>query len=563
LAILKAGAAYVPLDPSYPSERLAYMLEDAAPRMVLTQQRLTATLPEPRPELIELEEVTREIGGYPSSNFSSEETGARAPYRVYVIYTSGSTGRPKGTEMAHRSMVNLIEWHRQSYVDNERKRVLQFAALSFDVSFQETFTTLCTGGTLVLLDEWVRRDVRALAELLSRHEINRLFLPPLMLQRLAEFVLSADACLGHLEDVITAGEQLRVTAEIVGLFKRLGGARLHNHYGPTESHVVTSLSLTGDPKSWPALPTIGRPIANTQLYVLDESGQPVRAGATGEIYIGGANVACGYLNKPQLTAERFIPDPFGSHPGARLYKSGDLGRWRPDGTLEYLGRNDDQVKIRGFRVELAEIEAQLARHPHVKDAAVVARPDEAGNKRLVAYVTPRAQPKPAPEVLRTFLQATLPDYMIPSAFVVLERLPLTPSGKLDRRTLPAPEHAAYVSRPYTAPASDTEILLAGLWQELLQVDRVGREDHFFELGGDSVAAMHLVARLRSDMSIEMPMSVLFEHPTIAQLSPRVEKLREAGRGAGLASESDVADLLERVTSMSDAEVQVLLRKMTI
>lgn len=564
LAILKAGAAYVPLDPSYPSERLAHMLRDAAPRMVLTQKRLTAVLPEPRPELIELDEAAKECSAYSNGNLCSGEMGPGAPYRVYVIYTSGSTGQPKGTEMAHRSMVNLIEWHRESFANNERKRVLQFAALSFDVSFQETFTTLCSGGSLVLLDEWVRRDVRALAELLSRHGINRLFVPPLMLQRLAEFALSTGIFPAHLEEVITAGEQLRITAEIIGLFKRLDGCRLHNHYGPTESHVVTSLTLTGDSEAWPRLPTIGQPIANTQLYVLDQCRQPVPMGVSGEIYIGGANVACGYLNKPRLTAERFISDPFSSNPGARLYKSGDLGRWRSDGMLEYLGRNDDQVKIRGFRVELTEIEAQLARHPRVKDTAVVARADEAGKKSLIAYVTARAETRPDAHCLRTFLKAALPEHMVPSAFVVLDHLPLTPSGKLDRRALPTPDHAAYVSRPYTAPHGDTEILLAGVWRELLPVEQVGREDHFFELGGDSIAAMHLVARLRSHLSIEMPMSALFEHPTIARLSPQVERLREATISSDIAAdEGDVADLLERVTSMSDGQVQALLRKMTI
>lgn len=563
LAILKAGAAYVPLDPHYPVERLAYMLEDAAPRLVLTQERLKTVLPAAVAERIALDGESKEIEAYPNRNLSVGELGSSAPNRVYVIYTSGSTGRPKGTEMPHRSMVNLIEWHRHSFSDNEAKRVLQFAALSFDVAFQETFTTLCTGGTLVLLDEWVRRDARALTELLSRCSIQRLFAPPLVLQGVAQFAQSTGFAPTTLEDVITAGEQLRVTAEIAALFKRLDGCRLHNHYGPTETHVVTSLTLSGDPNAWPPLPAIGRPIANTQIYILDGCRQPVPIGVSGEIYIGGANVARGYLNRPQLTAERFILDPFSPRAEARLYKTGDLGRWRSDGTLEYLGRNDDQVKIRGFRVEVAEIEAQLARHPHVKDAVVVAREDVAGDKRLVAYVTPRAEGKPGAESLRTFLKTALPDHMVPSAFIVLEHLPLTPSGKLDRRALPAPDHGAYVSRPYTAPKGEIEVLLAGIWQELLHVERVGRDDNFFELGGDSIAAMHLVARLRS-LSIEMPMSALFEHPTIARLSPQVEGLREATiRGDSVALDGDVAGLLERVASMSDGQVQALLREMTL
>jgi len=517
LAILKAGAAYVPLDPNYPAERLAYMLQDAAPLVVLTQERLRAVLPASPAELMELDGKWNEIAKYPQRNLSARELELSAQNRVYVIYTSGSTGRPKGTEMTHRSMVNLIEWHRESFPASEGTRVLQFAALSFDVAFQETFTTLCTGGTLVLLDEWVRRDVRALLHLLSRRSIRRLFVPPLMLQALAEFAKSTGMFPPDLQDVITAGEQLRISAEIIGFFKHLDGCRLHNHYGPTESHVVTALTLTGDPDKWPVLPAIGRPIANTQIYILDGQWQPVPIGVTGEIYIGGANVARGYLNRPELTAQRFVADPFSAHPEARLYKTGDLGRWRSDGALEYLGRNDDQVKIRGFRIELGEIEAQLARHDQVKEAAVVAREDVPGDKRLVAYVTPRTGNNPSPEELRTLLKAALPDHMVPSAFLVLERLPLTPSGKLDRRALPAPDQEAYVSRQYEAPRDEIEEILAGVWQELLRVERVGRHDNFFELGGDSLVIAQMMERLRR-IGLSGEVRHFFQSRSLAELA---------------------------------------------
>ena len=379
----------MPLDPNYPSERLQYMLEDAAPRVVLTQEKLKEILPATQAEVIALDAKWKEIAGYSEGSLPAVELGLSAQNLVYVIYTSGSTGRPKGTAMAHRSMVNLIEWHRKSFLANEGKRVLQFAALSFDVAFQEIFSTLCTGGTLVLLDEWIRRDAQALSEFLSSQCIQRLFVPPLMLQSVAECVKTARAVPVSLQDVITAGEQLRISPEIASFFKRIDGCRLHNHYGPTESHVVTALTLTGDPDQWPVLPAIGQPISNTQIYVLDEQGQPVPIGVAGEIYIGGANVARGYLNRPELTAQRFIADPFSADPHARMYKTGDLGRWRADGTIEYLGRNDDQVKIRGYRIELGEIEAQLARHEQVKEAAVVMREDVAGEKRLVAYITQR------------------------------------------------------------------------------------------------------------------------------------------------------------------------------
>jgi len=373
LGILKAGAAYLPLDPNYPRERLTYMLEDAAPRVVLTQSKLRAVLPVGGSEVIALDEKWPEIAGYECGNFSSGERRLTAKDLVYVIYTSGSTGQPKGTAMPHGAMVNLIEWHRDSFEDSEGRRVLQFAALSFDVAFQEVFSTLCTGGTLVLLEEWVRRDVRALMKLLVDQRVERLFVPPLVLQSLAEYAQSAEMSPGALRDIITAGEQLRITPEIVSFCRRLGSCQLHNHYGPTETHVVTALTLSGDPGEWPALPAIGRPISNTQIYILDEQRQPVPIGVAGEIYIGGTGVARGYLGRAELTAQRFVMDPFNTETPVRMYKSGDLGRWRADGVLEYLGRNDDQVKIRGYRIELGEIETQLGGHEQVREVAVVAR----------------------------------------------------------------------------------------------------------------------------------------------------------------------------------------------
>ena len=392
LGILKAGGAYLPLDPNYPVERLGQMLEDAAPQVVLTETELVGVLPAGCAQVIALDEKLGQIAAYIDEDLRSEELGLSSENLVYVIYTSGSTGRPKGTAMRHRSVVNLIEWHRNTFGCAEEQRVLQFAALSFDVAFQEIFSTLCTGGTLVLLDEWIRRDAQALTELLTKQSIHRLFVPPLMLQSVAEYCKSADQVPQSLKDVITAGEQLRISSEIQDFFGRLAGCRLHNHYGPTETHVVTALTLVGDAKQWPALPSIGRPIANTRIYVLNGRMQPVPIGVAGEIYIGGANVARGYLNRPDLTEQRFVSDPYSSDPQTRLYKTGDLGCWREDGTLEYLGRNDDQVKIRGFRVELKEIEAQLARHEQVREAAVVVRQDTPGQKRLVAYVTTRRVP---------------------------------------------------------------------------------------------------------------------------------------------------------------------------
>jgi amino acid adenylation domain-containing protein len=523
LGILKAGGAYVPLDPNYPMERLRYMLEDAAPEVVLTHEELMALLPAVRSEVIALNEKLKDIAGYVDEDVSSAELGLSSADLLYLIYTSGSTGRPKGTAMAHRSMVNLIEWHRQNFRGQENRRVLQFAALSFDVAFQEIFSTLCTGGTLVLLDEWVRRDARALMEFLSSQRIERLFVPPLMLQSLAECCRDAEAIALGLQDVITAGEQLRVTPEMAELFGKLAGCRLHNHYGPTETHVVTALTLNGDPSQWPALPAIGRPVANTQIYVLDAQQQPVPIGAAGEIYIGGAGVARGYLGHPQVTAQRFTADPFTAEAGARLYRSGDLGRWRADGMLEYLGRNDDQVKIRGYRIELGEIEGQLVRHERLRDAVVVAREDVPGEKRLVAYVTLRDQEEFGPEELRTYLKATLPEHMIPSAFVVLQSLPLTPSGKLNRRALPQPNQAAYTSEQYEPPQGDVEQALAQIWQELLHVPRVGRHDNFFELGGHSLVAVRLIQCLRQK-NLALEVRSIYDRPTVAVLAGALKPL---------------------------------------
>lgn len=519
IGVLKAAGAYVPLDPNYPSERLQYMLKDAAPRMVLTQRKLRDQLPVGQADVLALDTELEKIAGYDEGNLPAAELGLTAQNLAYVIYTSGSTGQPKGTAMPHRSVVNLIEWHRESFGRPSRE-VLQFAALSFDVAFQEIFSTLCTGGVLVLLDEWVRRDVRALADFVASHRIDRLFLPPLMLQGLAEYYQAAGPVPRSLCDVITAGEQLRISSEISNLFKRLEGCRLHNHYGPTETHVVTSLTLAGRPDEWPVLPSIGHPISNTQMYVLDAQRQPVPVGVVGELYIAGVGVARGYLRRPEMTADRFIANPFSSDSSARMYKTGDLGRWRSDGTIEYLGRNDDQVKIRGFRVELGEIEAQLARYVQVREAAVVARDDTPGGRRLVAYVTPRDSRGVSVGKLREYLQELLPDYMVPSAFVIVESFPLTPSGKLDRRALPAPDLGAYVSRDYETPQGEREHILAGIWKDLLGMGRVGRRDNFFELGGDSLLIVRMMERLRR-VGRSVDVRAVYESPNLAALAEKL------------------------------------------
>jgi amino acid adenylation domain-containing protein len=518
VAILKSGGAYVPLDPNYPPERLRHMIEDASPAIILTQNRLRGLLPESKSAIICLDSpFDREFFSRAGAH-GSPPVSVTPQSPVYIIYTSGSTGRPKGTALAHRSMVNLIEWHRNEFGDGRGRRVLQFAALSFDVAFQEIFSTLCTGGTLVLLDEWVRRDVSALRDLLDGRFIERIFLPPLMLQSLAQHIRATGFIPSALRDVITAGEQLSISPEIVHVFSNLPLCRLHNHYGPTESHVVTALTLSGSPERWPSLPPIGRPIPNARIYVLNAQREPVPVGAVGEIFIGGVCVALGYFQRPDLTADRFVTDPFARAGLERLYRTGDIGRWTEQGVLEYLGRNDEQVKIRGYRVELHEIEARLLQHERVKEAAVVAREDTAGGKRLAAYIIARhPDQEPAAEQLRAYLKERLPEHMIPSAFVFLPRLPLTPSGKLDRRALPKPDDSAYVSRAYEAPFGEVEEILAGIWQQILRIERIGRRDNFFELGGHSLLIVQMMERLRA-IGLATTVRTVYGHPVLADLA---------------------------------------------
>jgi amino acid adenylation domain-containing protein len=521
VAILKAGASYLPLDPNYPRERLDYMLSDSGVAYVLIMSGEERLLPAGSFRAIPVEAKPEELNGRAgeSTMQSVVELSQRSP--VYVIYTSGSTGKPKAVVMEHGSVANLLEWHRGQLHIGQGRRVLQFAALSFDVAFQETFCTLCMGGTLVMLDEWIRKDFRALCEFLASQAIDTLFVPPVVLQGLAECCEDNKIALGSLQHIITAGEQLRITREIVALFHKLQSCRLHNHYGPTETHVVTAFTLAGKPEFWPLLPSIGRPIDNVRIYILNGYGQPVPVGVVGEIYIGGVAVARGYLGRPEMTQQRFVSDPFDTAGDARMYRTGDLGRWQPDGTIEYLGRNDQQVKVRGFRVELGEIEAHLGQHPEVKECVVIVREDEPSDKYLVAYLIPRvtsAASRPLrAEELRTALGSLLPEHMVPSAFVLLDKFPLTPNGKLDRRALPAPSTREDGSRPYELPRGEVEEIVAGIWESLLHRRRVGRYDNFFELGGHSLLIVRMMERLRR-VGLSVDARRVFKSQTLEELA---------------------------------------------
>ncbi len=509
LATLKAGGAYVPLDPAYPAERLRYMLDDAKPRVLLTERKHQDLLPSQG-----LMQVVLDEAGAAAPRAQRPRLEPR--HLAYVLYTSGSTGKPKGVAMPHRALVNLVAWQTEGA---KATRTLQFAPLNFDVSFQEIFSTWCSGGTLVLVDEATRRDPDALAEHLGTARIQRLFLPAVALHHLAQAALRATRPVVDLEEVITAGDQLRITEPIRRWFQA-GNMRLHNHYGPTESHVVTAHVLEGNPRDWPGLPPIGRPIANVAVHLLDANQRPVPVGVPGELYLAGACLADGYLSRADLTAERFVDLPLA--PPVRAYRTGDLGRLSPAGTIEFLGRADDQVKLRGFRVEPGEIERALCAHPEVSDAAVIVDTDATREKRLIAYVVPETAPL---EALPAFLARDLPEYMVPALFVPLAALPRTPSGKVDRRGLPAPVQTAPVEAPTEAPLSPTEAAVALAFEQVLGRSHVGRNQDFFQLGGHSLLAMQVVARLRGAVDAALRVSDLFEHTTVAALSRLLDSRR--------------------------------------
>ncbi|MDQ3981805.1 MAG: amino acid adenylation domain-containing protein, partial [Actinomycetota bacterium] len=445
LGVLKAGAAYLPLDPEYPKKRLAYMLGDARPKAVVEDERW--------------------FEGEPAE---AKNVNPAASDLAYVIYTSGSTGEPKGVAVTHANLAHLVDWHVSTY--GSEGRTSSLAPLSFDASVWELWPALAAGVPVVLVDPGDARDPEALVRTFSRNAVTTAFVPTATAHALLRTRAPAS-----LETLLTGGDRLTTTPPDDF------GATVVNHYGPTETTVVAT---AGRADGSDALPHIGTPIRGTRVYVLDEDLNAVPRGLPGEIYIGGRGVARGYLGRPDLTAERFLPDPFSSEPGARMYRSGDRARYRKDGALDFLGRSDEQVKVRGYRIEPAEVQAALRSHPSVEDA-VVAPASDASGRILVAYLT--GAPVPSVSELRTFLAELLPAHMIPAAFVSLDELPLTPAGKVDRAALPAPgPQRPDLDHGYEEPVTETEKLLAEIWSEVLGVERVGRTDNFFDLGGHSL-----------------------------------------------------------------------------
>ncbi|MCF5710655.1 amino acid adenylation domain-containing protein, partial [Pseudomonas syringae] len=516
LGILKAGAAYVPLDPAYPEQRLRYMLEDSVPSAVLVQSATRALPGELAVPLLDLEGGCWED----EADHDPVALAVKPDHLAYVIYTSGSSGQPKGVLIEQKGVLNLMHWYLDELKLAADDAVLLVSSYSFDLTQKNILGPLLVGGTLHLAREAFIPEV--LLEQIQRERITHINLSPSAFNTLIDANDSRQ--LDSIRRVILGGEPIQVAR-----LEMLPEPRPEfiNSYGPTEcSDVVAWHRLVDDIDCYrSSVFPIGRPIANTRIYLLDAHGQPVPIGVIGEIHIGGAGVARGYLNLPELTAERFLEDPFSAEPAARMYRSGDLGRWLADGNIEYLGRNDDQVKLRGFRIELSEIESQLAACPGVREAVVLVRELRPGDKRLVAYLTAQEGVELSAAQLREQLSQRLAEYMIPSAFVTLARYPLTPNGKLDRRALPAPEDDAYASRGYEAPAGEVEHALAQIWQALLGLERIGRHDHFFELGGHSLLAVQLVSRLRQRFEVEVALRDVFAEPTLQGLARQVANAR--------------------------------------
>ncbi|WP_081011898.1 non-ribosomal peptide synthetase [Burkholderia multivorans] len=514
LGIWKAGGAYVPLDPQYPDDRLQYMLTDSGARLLLSgeaqRERLSG---------MGVEQYGPEA--WPRANWAlADVTSDAMPDNLaYVIYTSGSTGRPKGAMVSHRGVANRLDWMRNAYRLNASDRFLQKTPYSFDVSVWELFLPLRCGATLVMAEPEAHKDPERLGELIDAHGITVVHFVPSML---SAFVRHASrGSLRSVKHLFCSGEALPLA--LLAETQRMCDARIHNLYGPTEVSIdVTAWSAPeGGLDGLTSVP-IGKPIWNTRTYILDEALNAVPVGVPGELYLGGVGVGRGYVNRPDLTAERFMPDPYAAEEGARMYRTGDLARYTREGEIEYLGRTDHQVKIRGFRIELGEIEAALGACPEISDCVVTDREDIPGDRRLIAYFVVRdGQAVPAPASLRATLLAVLPDHMIPAHFVLLERLPLTANGKLDRKALPAPD-VGRGEAEYLAPRTPLEARLAQIWGELLGVDTVGVRDSFFELGGHSLLATQAISRVRAGLDVDLPVRALFECPTVEQFAERVE-----------------------------------------
>ncbi len=584
LGIIQAGGAYLPLDPDYPAERIAFMLQDAGATLVLTQSKLQSTITTyqfPNVKLLFLDQLGDESATGSAAPLGS---GPAPEDHVYVIYTSGSTGKPKGVPIMHRNLVHSIH-ARHHYYGTPVGRYLLLSSFSFDSSVAGIFWALTTGGALVLPEAGMARDPRAIADLIRTQAVTHTLALPSLYNLILE-----EGALASLQVVIVAGEACP-PALIGKHFAALPGAALYNEYGPTEGTVWATVyqippPLAGGAGGGGAVP-IGKPIPGAQVYLLNGHQQPAPLGVAGELYIGGPGVARGYLNRAEETERRFVLNPFipdekekrregekekplfpssppPLHPSSplplfpssplRLYKTGDLARWLPDGNIEFLGRVDNQVKIRGYRVELGEIEAAILQHPGVREAAVIAREDTPGDQRLVAYFSSAEQKDELTARLKDELTASLPAYMVPAIFVALDKLPLTPNGKIDRNRLPAPDRARRASTSeFLAPRTPVEEVLTGIWADVLDLETVGINDNFFELGGHSILVTQLVSRVRDALPVDLPLRTIFDHPSVASLAatllalpnrPEIERTAELTMQVARLSEDELDKLLD-------------------
>jgi amino acid adenylation domain-containing protein len=548
LGVLKAGGAYVPLDPAYPKERLGFMLQDAQMTVLIAQPHLLGILPDHNARVVSLDLDCHEISLESEEN---PDNGASVENLAYVIFTSGSTGRPKGVAVPHCAVVNVLTHMQEQLRLNAQDTLLFVASLSFDISVLEFFLPLISGASVVLVSREVAADGSQLSKMLSSSHVTIMHGTPATWRLLLHAGWRGSAPLR----MLCGGETLQF--ELAGQLCA-GGSTVWNLYGPTETTIYSSSGVYLRDSRGRSV-SIGKPIANTQIYLLDRQLQPVPIGVAGELYIGGAGVARGYLNRPDLTAEKFIPDPFRSAPGARLYRTGDLARYLPDGSIECLGRIDHQVKIRGYRIECGEVESALRQYPAVREAVVVAQEESSVAsigpvRRLVAYVVAAQNLVPTAHELRAFLKHKLPEYMLPSAFVLLEAFPLMPNGKLDRAALPPPDQSRPDLKNLVPPRTAVENALAQIWKDVLELDEIGIHDNFFEIGGHSLLATLVLSQVRHVFQVELPMRTLFDRQTVCELANAITDLQ------GDAVVAEITDALLEIESLSDEEAQALAVK---